>query len=271
MSEGIDFLVELFNTGIGYSAINTARSALSSVIIMSGNISFGAHPIVKRLLKAVFLSRPCTPRYSHVWDVKIVLNYLKKMSPVLKLSLKDLTLKLCVLIALTTAQRVQSLHLMDIKSMVEGKSSFTFYLTEHIKQSRPGYTNPELKLSEFPADRRLCVVTVLKEYLCRTSKLRNSETKLFIAYQKPHKRVCRETISRWIKTVLFASGIDVSKFSSHSTRAASTSAASRAGIPIQNILSTAGWSSDCVFAQYYNKPLYKGESQFANFVLANSM
>lgn len=50
-------------------------------------------------------------------------------------------------------------------------------------------------------------------------------------------------------------GIDVSMFRPHSTRAASSSAVHAMHIPISTILRTVGWSKDCVFRKYYNKPV----------------
>ena len=44
VENGIDFLATLFTSGLGYSAINTARSVLSSVLILPNNITFGTHP-----------------------------------------------------------------------------------------------------------------------------------------------------------------------------------------------------------------------------------
>ena len=61
-------------------------------------------------------------------------------------------------------------------------------------------------------------------------------------------------------------GIDTTKFKPRSTRAASTSAARRNALPLQNILTAAGWKSDCVFAKYYNKPI--GSNSFSEGVLA---
>ena len=69
VENGIDFLATLFTSGLGYSAINTARSALSSVLILPNNITFGAHPLVARFLKGVFELKPSLPRYSSIWDV----------------------------------------------------------------------------------------------------------------------------------------------------------------------------------------------------------
>ena len=60
---GINFLGELFHQGIGYSALNTARSALSSIIFVPSNTTFGTHPLVCRFIKGAFELRPSLPRY----------------------------------------------------------------------------------------------------------------------------------------------------------------------------------------------------------------
>ena len=55
----IDLLATLFVSGLGYSVIVTARSALSSVLILPDNTTFGSHPLVTRFIKGVFLG--CWP------------------------------------------------------------------------------------------------------------------------------------------------------------------------------------------------------------------
>ena len=76
-SQVLMFLTELFDAGEGYSAINTARSALSSFITSEAGITIGNFPSVKRFMKGVFALRPSLPRYEFIWDVNIVLDYLK--------------------------------------------------------------------------------------------------------------------------------------------------------------------------------------------------
>ena len=77
--QALDFLVELFETGVGYSGINTARSALSGVLKPVNGTTFEAQS-VKRFLKGVYEARPSNPRYAVTWDVNMVLNYLKSIS-----------------------------------------------------------------------------------------------------------------------------------------------------------------------------------------------
>ena len=45
IEHGINFLADLYQTGIGYSALNTARCALSTVCFTSEHYTFGQHPL----------------------------------------------------------------------------------------------------------------------------------------------------------------------------------------------------------------------------------
>lgn len=262
----IEFLTGLFHSGVGYSGINTARSALATFVMLPGAVALGKHPDISRLVKGVFQLKPSVPRYQGTWDVSIVLDYLETLYPHDSISLKELTLKLVMLTALVTGQRGQSLHLMDLTDMVEGQEGYTFEITAKVKQSRPGKDQPVLILNWFTQNLKLCVASVLREYIKRTKDLRHS-ARLFIAHIEPHNAVSRDTISRWTRTVMQAAGIDVKKFAPHSTRAASVSKAHKARLPMDTILRTAGWSRDSTFNKFYNKPVeYQGQS-FAQAIL----
>ena len=218
-------------------------------------------------MKGIFQEKLARPKYTEIWDVSIVLSYLQSFSPVDKLSLNELTLKLLVLILLVSGQRGQTVHLLSNDHMVSVNNCYTFQMVDHVKRSRPGIKNPLVEHRAFK-DETLCVVTTLKEHLTRTQSLRDSESQLFISYNRPFKRVSRDTISCWVKLVLTDSGIDTSRFKPHSTRAASMSAASNASVSLDDILHTAGWSSESTFAKFYNKPIVK-ENTFADKVLSN--
>lgn len=123
-----------------------------------------------------------------------------------------------------------------------------------VRSSKLGL-EPSLTFKAYAPDRRLCVYTYLKEYLARTEKLRGQETQLLISFQKPYKGVATDTIGRWAKTVLSQAGINTAIFSAHSTRAASVSAAKKKGVPLDIMMSTAGWSNAGTFKAYYDKPV----------------
>ncbi|XP_044165778.1 uncharacterized protein LOC122949786 [Acropora millepora] len=241
----LDFLVTLHDKGLKYSTLNIATSAISAVILPTNNHTIGTHPLVSRFMRGIYKSNPPTPRYHTTWKVQTVLKYLSSQDSVEKLDLKSLTLKLLMLIALVSAQRGQSLHMLDTACMKVTDSCYEFSLPEHVKQSRPSFKMPSVILKAYP------------------------ETKLFISLVKPHKRVSRDTISRWIRTTMEGAGIDISMFKPHRTRMAATSKAKGASVPIQEILRTAGWSSSGTFDRFYDKPLME-ESTFASAVLNNA-
>ena len=263
----LEFLTSLFESGRGYSAVNTARCALSALGIVIDGFAVGAHPLVIRFMKGVFNLKPTKSRYSSTWDVSKVLVYLQKLSPIANLSLKMLTLKLSMLIALTLASRTQSIHLLSISELKKGYDIYTLQYSSLLKQSRPGRSNPVAELKAYPSDRRLCVVFTLKEYLKRTSTLRDNITSLFISYIKPHKKVSRDTISRWLRTVMISSGIDCNTFKTHSIRSAVTSKAKCQSVPIVEIMKVAGWSNTKTFGKYYDKPMNNDSNCFSNAVL----
>lgn len=109
IDNGIDFLATLFASGLGYSAINTARSALSSVLALPDNTTFGSHPLVTLFLKGVFELKPSLLRYSSNWDVGVVLTHLRGLGIASTLDLKTLTRKTTMLLCLLTGQRCQTL------------------------------------------------------------------------------------------------------------------------------------------------------------------
>ena len=267
LEQGIEFLTQLYNQGLGYSAINTARSALSAILLPENNVVFGENPYVKRFLKGVFQTRPSLPRYTKVWDVSLVIKFLSTLTPIERLSLKDLSYKLVMLISLVTAQRGQTVQLLNIGSMLEEPTAFIFPLDEHVKQAKPGMKGQIIKLQAFP-NKDLCVFTTCKEYLARTKDLRGNETRLILTFAKPHKPASRDTIRRWIRNVMQLSGIDVSVFKAHSTRAASTSKAKINNVPIEDILKTAGWKSNSTFARHYNLPITGNDNKFVNNILS---
>jgi site-specific recombinase XerD len=91
------------------------------------------------------------------------------------------------------------------------------------------------------------VLEYLKEYIKRTTVLRGEQSKLFVSFVKPHKAVTKDTIARWVKSILQQSGIDTDKFTCHSTRAASTSCVKAAGLNLKQIMQSAGWSNSSTF------------------------
>ncbi|XP_045775512.1 uncharacterized protein LOC123874302 isoform X1 [Maniola jurtina] len=249
--EVLQFLTSLYSSGAQYGTLNSCRAALS--LILGSNISKDER--IVRFFKGVFRLRPPLPKYNITWDTSRVLDYLTRYYPYEDLSLERLTMKCVTLLALVTTHRLQTLSKIKVKNIEMVSSQIIIKIPDLIKTSKPGSNQPALILPFFPERPAICPAQALTAYISKTSTLRSQED-LFISYKKPFKVVSTQTLSRWIKTVLKESGIDVSIFSAHSTRHAATSKAYRAGINIDIIRKTAGWSQNSsTFWKYYNRDL----------------
>ncbi|XP_060803745.1 uncharacterized protein LOC106132281 [Amyelois transitella] len=83
--------------------------------------------------------------------------------------------------------------------------------------------------------------STLVDYMSVTDKLRPPGLDhLLMTVKRPHKNATAQTISRWIKQTLSASGVDVAVYGAHSTRHAATSKARVAGLSLDVIRKTAG-------------------------------
>ena len=150
--------------------------------------------------------------------------------------------------SLLSAQRGQTIHYLSLEDMVVLETSVTFVVSKPLKQSKPGSKPTVVEFVAYPDNPNIYVVTTLKAYIARTSALRGDAPQLFVSYFKRIKLVSHDTISRWVKTVLQKSGIDVNFFKPHTTRVAAKSKAFLKSIPSEHILSVARWSSSATFA-----------------------
>lgn len=76
------------------------------------------------------------------------------------LTLKELTLKLIMLIALTQATRTQTLQPLLLRDMLISEHSISVQLGGTLKQSRPNFNINRVTFHHYPKDPRLCVCSL---------------------------------------------------------------------------------------------------------------
>ena len=257
LPQACKFLRLLAEKGLGYATVNTARSALSAILCTFDGVTFGNHSIVCRLLKGIYEKNPPKPRYQEFWNVNAVFQLFLSWGNNAQLSLKLLSLKLAMLLLLVTSQRGQTIVNLCIDNM-SISDDIVFQMKKLMKHNRVGDPLDSLILRPYITCKRLCVVRTVKMYLKKTQFIRSYST-LLLSFVKPHKPISRDTLSRWTLTVMNMAGLDTTKYKSHSTRGASTSAAKRLGVPINIIMQQASWRSVSSFANYYDKRI-EGET-----------
>ena len=71
------------------------------------------HHRVCILMTGIFNNRPPKPRYTFVWDIETVLNYLSKLSNNLSLPIRVLSHELALLLSLMAASRVSETYYLN--------------------------------------------------------------------------------------------------------------------------------------------------------------
>ena len=97
----VNFLAFLHKEGYQYNSVNAHHSAISSVHEKVDGHDVGKHPLVMRMLKGIYHDQPPLPCYTCTWNVQTVFNYLDSLGDNDTLSLKQLTWKVAMLLALT--------------------------------------------------------------------------------------------------------------------------------------------------------------------------
>ena len=251
-------------SGPGYSALNTIRSAISSIASIDGKPA-GQHALVKIFMRAVFKERPALPRYSALWNPDVVLTFLKNLGSNKRLDNRLLAGKLLMLMLLQSGQRIQTMHVLDVLDMDLSAEAAVFRIRSLLKTSRPGHHLSEVTFTAYRPDSRLCVLKSLRAYLKRTLLDRGAVSQLFLTTRSPVTAASRDTLRNWTKRIMSMAGIDLRKFGPGSTRGASTSKAALR-VSSDDIVKSVGWSTHSVFAKFYKRPLLP-VNEFADAVL----
>ena len=275
--EGIvNFLAELFKDGYRYRSLKSYRSAISALHSKVDGYLVGQHRLITRMLRGAFNQRPPVVKYSTFWEVGVVLSYLKRLGKNDTLSLRLLTLKSVMLLALTRPARSVDLSKLDICAHSFKEAGVTFKAQHLSKQSRPSKPLADFFYPRYPEDQTICPVTTLQAYEARIKEFRawsseNKKSLLFLSWIGKYDPVTSSTIARWLKTCLAEAGIDTSIFKAHSVKGASSSTAAAAGVTTADILNTADWSSATTFQKFYFRQTKESvdKSSFGTAVLSS--
>ena len=190
----LEFLADLFDKGLKYRTINNYRSAISARHELVEGRPLGEHRDVCRLMKGINNERPPEPRYCTTWDISTVLDFVKSLGENQALSDKNITLKLSLLLAITSAHRGAELKQLKVSLMNLHEEFVDFSFNVKLKTSKQGKKDSSSKFHQFNDDQRVCPLVCLRTYLDRSREWRYEgdsliQEQLFLSYIKPHKVV----------------------------------------------------------------------------------
>ena len=266
----LPLLSDMYEKGLAYNTIAAAKSVLPSIIHLPGVVSISDHPLVERLLKGFFNTRPSTSKYPYIWDTS-KLDYLRSLQND-RNDFATMSKKLVALFTLLSGQRVNTLHKFKRSMMQVLPDGTIFHLSGNLKQSQPANPPEPIIFHQYPHDGELCPVAAFHQYhLTRTAIFGNQfDDSIFLCHRKPNAPATIDTLARWVKQSMIAAGIDTTIFHPHSCRAASTSKANAAGVPLHQILRAGQWSQESTFFRFYCKQIITSDLtnvQFANALL----
>ncbi len=236
----------------------------------------GRHRMVSAFMRGVRRLRPARPTAVPSWDLSVVLEGLvtAPFEPLESAPERILTLKVTLLLALTSLKRVGDLQALSVSEMC---MDFAPGLVKVTLRSRPGYIlkvlstsfrsqvvtlhsfhPPPFASSEDEKLRMLCPVRALKLYVDR-SKVWRKSSQLLVCFGAGRRGLAtsKQRISHWVRD-----GISLAyeardlpsplSLRAHSTRGVASSQALFRGVPLEDICVAAGWSSPHTFVRFYN-------------------
>ena len=153
-------------------------------------------------MKGIFNLRPALPKQFVVSDPDIVLDYLSNLE--YDLRLKDLSEKLVILLYLLFRERDQTVKALTIKDMILENGKSTFFINRLMKTTKPGFHQSPIALSEYPSNRKICIVTTINDYL-EITKTYESLINLLLATRNH----IRQSSQARLAFILGKAGIDI--------------------------------------------------------------
>ena len=142
---------------------------------------------------------------------------------------------------------------MDIQNTTIEETFLIIRVGDKLKTTSIKFHVEKIKFPVYE-NANVCPVKLFKQYIDPAKSLWGRVTCLFIITSKPYRPASKDTLARWTKSVLQDAGIDMTIFTLHSTRSASTNKAATK-VPIETVLKTGGRRGMRAFANYYNKQI----------------
>ncbi len=271
----LEFLQERLTAGAAATTLRVYVAAIAARRELD-EIPLGRHRLVSAFMRGARRLRPVRPTAVPSWDLSVVLEGLvtAPFEPLESASDRILTLKVVLLLALTSLKRVGDLQAFSVS---ETCMDFAPGLVKVTLRPRPGYIPkvlstsfrsqvvtlhsfhpPPFASSEDERLHMLCLVRALKLYVDR-SKVWRKSPQLLICFGAGRRGLAtsKQRISHWVRDAI-SLAYEARELPSplslraHSTRGVASSQALFRGVPLEDICVAAGWSSPHTFVRFYN-------------------
>ncbi len=231
--------------GLSDSRVRSAVAALKFFLRIYKRTELADHPLLSLFAKGAQNLAPLPKEKPSIWNPETVLNALK--SRPLPTSFLACAKEALILLLLSTGWRVDDVWKLSTKLLITNES-LTVFFQEKRKCKVKGSHTVSRAISSFIECVRVCPVRAVASYVKVGQKIRKDEKFLFIS--SLGTRASKDTLRRWVEDVLLSCGITAS---AGSCRSAASSSAFERKWPMDQILQSAGWSSENTFRKYYDR------------------
>ncbi|KAN0040720.1 hypothetical protein ACTA71_009058 [Dictyostelium dimigraforme] len=183
--------------------------------------------------------RPASAKYNEIWDANLVFKYLSKINVLPKFTYSALLHKTLVLCKMFGLARSSDLVKWSLNNLIISADSIKGPVINS-KEQRNGNNN-------------ICPVHHLKSLLLAASKRRSTNSGNSVFIQNNGDPLSTKEINEIIVSTPSKSGIDISKFKSHSTRSAMASLLLSNNIPFHEVKKMGRWKSNDTVDTFYDK------------------
>jgi hypothetical protein len=247
----LSFLEDGREQGLAFSTLRARLNAISTTLPLSPEgLTIGQLPLVDKFMKGLEATCPKNPPNRAMWDLKEALTNFagwKEEDP------QSLACKAAFILAIATMWRPRS----DLSRLVRSQVIFDKEGVSLLVQSPKEGDWKSTFLPRNSLASILCPVSLLKKYLSYSDTFRSADTPdrvFLVMHGNQASAATPDTIARWVRQAMDKCGVDISKFTPHSTRSTSTSSAFRSGsMSLDQILQAANWSNATTFMKFYRR------------------
>ncbi|KAN0033197.1 hypothetical protein ACTFIV_005208 [Dictyostelium citrinum] len=255
----MNYLTYLFNLKppLAYSTINSHRSMLNHLLSLKNQTDISHDPFITRIMTGIHKLRPASAKYNEIWDANLVFRYLSTINIYPRFTFSALlhkTLVLCKMFGLARSSDLVKWSFKALKVTTDSIKGPVINAKEQRNTKNADISILELTSLE-DANLSVCPVRHLATYLRSSSKKRTSKSGDSVFIQADGTPLQVDDINKVVISTLSKSGIDVTKFKSHSTRSAMASLLLSNNIPFHVVKKMGRWKSNDTVDTFYDKKI----------------
>ncbi|KAM9985734.1 hypothetical protein ACTFIZ_008620 [Dictyostelium cf. discoideum] len=251
----MDYLTHLFKIKppLAFSTINNHRSMLNQLLLLRNQTDIVNDPFISRIMTGIHKLRPSSAKYKEIWDANKVFKYLSTIKVLPKFTYTALLNKTLVLCKMFGLARSSDLVKWSFKGLNITTDSIRGPVINAKEQRKDGVLSILELTSLDDTYSQVCPVRHLTTYLKSTNERRKKHQSDSVFINNDGTPLQVNQINEVVLSTLSKSGIDTTKFKSHSTRSAMASLLLSNNVPFHVVKKMGRWKSNDTVDTFYDK------------------